>query len=242
MESQTKKKKRNSIKSIKEDDKKEKTKPEKKEKEKKEKKDKDKEDVKDLKDSDKKEKVKKPKKRKSITKENPKKEVNKLEKQFQKMELKEKKKVAKEISDKYKEIQFYLPNPFIIDSAELKQLKKLNKDNCSICQLNYKVNSEVLYMPCLHLYHKVCIIRWLIHNDKCPTCKASYKTEDKEKEKISNNIHIDNEDVDDEDFFKVTEEENAILNLLGIDDLEAYLRGEQDLDFDNDGNYEDIFD
>ena len=237
MESQTKKKKRNSIKSIKKDDKKEKPqneKPEKKEKEKKEKKDKE-----DTKDSEKKIKVKKAKKRNSINKDNPKKEMNKLEKEFQKMELKEKKKLAKEIKDKYKEIQFYLPNPFKIDSAEIKKLTKLNKDNCSICQQNYKVNSEVLYMPCLHLYHKTCIIRWLIHNDKCPTCKASYKTEDKEKVKNNNNIHLDSEDVDDEDYFNITEDELEILNLLGIDNLEAYLKGEQDIY--NDDNSEDFF-
>ena len=104
---------------------------------------------------------------------------------------------------------------------------------------NYKVNSEVLYMPSLHLYHKTCIIRWLIHYDKCPTCKASYKTVDKEKVNNSNNIHIDSEGFDDENYFNTTDEEQAILNLLGIDNLEAYLKGEQD--FDNDYNSDDFF-
>ena len=181
MESQTKKKKRNSIKILNEEDKKEKPQKEKPEKKEKEKEKKEKKDKEDAKDSDKKLKPKKANKIKSITKDDPKKEVSKLEKEFQKMELKEKKKYAKEITDKYKEIQFYLPNPFIINSAEIKKLKQLNKDNCLICQQTYKINSEVLYMPCLHLYHKACIIRWLINNDKCPTCKASYKTEDKKK-------------------------------------------------------------
>jgi len=245
MENKTSKKKR---KSIKENIKIEKTQKEKSEKKEKPKKDKvEKEDKKesdkkesDKKESDKKEKdkIKKEKKRKSIAKENQKKEMTKLEKEFQKMEIKEKKKIAKEIKDKYKEIQFYLPNPFKIDSAEIKKLSKLDKDKCLICQQSFKVNSEVLYMPCLHLYHKTCIVRWLIHNDKCPTCKASYKNEDKKKEKTNNYIDEGSEendsDNDDDNYFGTTEEEDAILNLLGIDSLEAYLKGEQDFDSDED--------
>ena len=118
-------------------------------------------------------------------------------------------------------------------------MEKLDKDKCLICQQTYKTNSEVLYMPCLHLYHKVCIIRWLIHNDKCPTCKVGYKPQDNEKEKEKNDYNnIDNDDEneeeieDDGNLFNITEEEQEILNLLGINNLEDYLFGENDLDSD----------
>ena len=151
------------------------------------------------------------------------------------MEIKEKKKVAKEIRDKYKEIKFYLPHPFKIEAAEIKKLAKLDKDKCLICQQTYKINSEVLYMPCLHLYHKVCIIRWLIHNDKCPTCKVGYKPEDKETDKKKSNSDEEIDDFENEDnLYNITDEENEILKIIGINNLEEYLFGENDLDSDED--------
>ena len=179
-------------------------------------------------------KVKKPAKRKSL-KENKTKELDKLEKEMKKMEIAEKKKIAREIENKYKEIKFYLPNPFKLDSNELKNLTKLSKDNCLICQEKYKINTEVLYMPCLHLYHKECIIRWLINNDKCPTCKSGYKTEN------ANNM-INTSNYRPETFKEyvnshLTDEDRDILKSLGIRDLSQYL--DDDSDYEND--FEDDF-
>ena len=179
-------------------------------------------------------KVKKPAKRKSL-KENKTKEIDKLEKEMKKMEIAEKKKIAREIENKYKEIKFYLPNPFMLDSNELKNLAKLSKDNCLICQEKYKINTEVLYLPCLHLYHKECIIRWLINDDKCPTCKSCYKTENG-----NNMINTSNyRPVSFKEYVnsRLTDEDREILKSLGISDIRQYL--DDDSDFEND--FEDDF-
>ena len=180
-------------------------------------------------------KGKKQSKRKSSMKENNKKSMDKLEKEMKKLEIKEKKKISKEIEDKYKEIKFYLPNPFKLDSNEIKKLTQLSKENCLICQQKYKINSEVLYMPCLHLYHKECIIRWLINNDKCPTCKLGYKDENakiqnENQNEINNNLN---------DYINsiITDEDKEILRSIGIDDLGEYLNNDSDDSDENDFSF-----
>jgi len=41
---------------------------------------------------------------------------------------------------------------------------------CVICLERMVVGEEVIRMPCFHVYHKDCIIRWLDRNHFCPFC------------------------------------------------------------------------
>ena len=52
--------------------------------------------------------------------------------------------------------------------------------------------------PCSHLYHKECIVRWFISNDKCPTCKAEYYLGDDDKDDIFDDDDYYFGDIDDD--------------------------------------------
>ena len=58
--------------------------------------------------------------------------------------------------------------------VKLKKLIKKKKDKCFICQQGFKLNYEVSYLPCAHLFHLECIERWLIDNNNCPECNIKF--------------------------------------------------------------------
>ena len=74
------------------------------------------------------------------------------------------------------------PPPISIDIL----VEKLNKcvvsinplvdpEECCIClQIFSDSNSEVVRLPCSHLYHKKCIQRWFLKNSACPLCKSLF--------------------------------------------------------------------
>lgn len=47
--------------------------------------------------------------------------------------------------------------------------EKKNKE-CAICMIDFELNDETKYLPCLHTYHKSCIDQWLIRSLICPSC------------------------------------------------------------------------
>ena len=80
-------------------------------------------------------------------------------------------KLKKEVNNKYNEIKDFLPEPFYLDEFKLTKLKNSNKDRCSICLENFKDKVQCLYLPCMHLFHSICIMHWLLEHEKCPECK-----------------------------------------------------------------------
>ena len=57
--------------------------------------------------------------------------------------------------------------------SDIKDINKLSDDNkrCCICLEDYKDNDKGIYLPCLHLFHKDCISKWLRRKKFCPFCK-----------------------------------------------------------------------
>lgn len=49
----------------------------------------------------------------------------------------------------------------------------LTKENihCSVCKDEISLSDEVKGLPCLHYYHKYCILRWLAVRNTCPLCR-----------------------------------------------------------------------
>lgn len=92
------------------------------------------------------------------------------------------------IKNKYNDIKQYLPEPIKFDEKQLKKINDSSDDNCIICLDNFKLNDEILYLPCMHLYHKECIIKWFLKEDICPLCRDDYK---KNKSNL-NNYNINN--------------------------------------------------
>ena len=56
-----------------------------------------------------------------------------------------------------------------LDTAKLKDVSKLEDDkkNCIICMEDFKNGDEVIYLPCLHVFHNTCILEWLKRHDDC---------------------------------------------------------------------------
>ena len=98
----------------------------------------------------------------------------------------------REINDKYENIKNDLPEPFYLDDQKLEKLKNSDNDKCLICLEEFKIKNQVLYLPCLHLFHSRCIVRWLLDKNTCPICLANYNGNvEKKEEKQSFNDYLE---------------------------------------------------
>ncbi|EAR87604.1 zinc finger, C3HC4 type (RING finger) protein (macronuclear) [Tetrahymena thermophila SB210] len=52
------------------------------------------------------------------------------------------------------------------------------EDNCPICYIEFKEQDEQKELLCNHIFHSVCIDRWIIKNQKCPMCRKSQDLEE----------------------------------------------------------------
>ena len=66
-----------------------------------------------------------------------------------------------------------------LEPSKLKDVSKLEDDkkNCVICMEDFKIGDEVLFIPCLHVFHKNCIIEWFKDHNDCPVCKFKLTSE-----------------------------------------------------------------
>jgi len=53
-----------------------------------------------------------------------------------------------------------------------KEVDDLRGNPCTICTSDYVANEEVVILPCLHKYHKVCAKLWLQNKAICPLCRT----------------------------------------------------------------------
>ncbi|KAE8720793.1 E3 ubiquitin ligase BIG BROTHER [Hibiscus syriacus] len=49
-------------------------------------------------------------------------------------------------------------------------LRKKSRERCVICQTRYKIGEQQMKLPCKHVYHSECIMKWLSINKVCPVC------------------------------------------------------------------------
>ncbi|XP_075747877.1 E3 ubiquitin-protein ligase ARK2C-like [Rhipicephalus microplus] len=47
-----------------------------------------------------------------------------------------------------------------------------NVEKCTICLSELEDNEEVRRLPCMHLFHIVCVDQWLTTNKRCPICRV----------------------------------------------------------------------
>lgn len=55
---------------------------------------------------------------------------------------------------------------------------------CGICLCEYEEGEEICWssnIECTHLFHKDCIVEWLMRHDDCPCCRCDYLTISREK-------------------------------------------------------------
>ncbi|KAH9627283.1 hypothetical protein KSS87_001870 [Heliosperma pusillum] len=56
--------------------------------------------------------------------------------------------------------------------------QKLDGLACAICKDLLTIGTQVNQLPCLHLYHPVCILPWLRARNTCPLCRYELPTDD----------------------------------------------------------------
>lgn len=67
-----------------------------------------------------------------------------------------------------------------LSTSEIKQLKScrftkrsiINYIDCSICMNLYTSKSMVYELGCKHIFHKSCLITWVIKDRRCPLCRC----------------------------------------------------------------------
>ena len=57
--------------------------------------------------------------------------------------------------------------------TEIENVNKLalDKKKCVICLEDFKNGDKAIFLPCIHLFHKDCIMSWLDSHNNCPICK-----------------------------------------------------------------------
>ncbi len=72
---------------------------------------------------------------------------------------------------------------------------------CPICMESYTDGDDIAWSyneACTHVFHRECIVRWLMKNDDCPMCRASYlaNTDDSCADTNNNPDVVDDNDAD----------------------------------------------
>lgn len=47
------------------------------------------------------------------------------------------------------------------------------RGTCEICMDDFEVGLDASRLPCLHVFHGACIVKWLMINPNCPVCRYS---------------------------------------------------------------------
>ncbi|KAJ0404954.1 hypothetical protein ATCC90586_002713 [Pythium insidiosum] len=68
-------------------------------------------------------------------------------------------------------------------TAACKQTEK--HSDCPICLCEYEEKEQVLPLPCGHLFHKDCGMKWLVEHNVCPTCRYALPTQQDEAAKTA---------------------------------------------------------
>ena len=122
-----------------------------------------------------------------------------------------------------------MPVPFSIDKNQLDKLINSNNEKCLICLEDFIENNQVLYLPCSHLFHSVCILRWLLDNNKCPICNSPFMNY---TSKIDNKLHeLTKDNLSNINKKKKEFELNENFECITIEDIEQqikYIKSKED--------------
>ena len=83
-----------------------------------------------------------------------------------------------------------------LDEFQFKNVRKfVNKDGknlddtCSICLEKFDSIDIIKELPCEHIFHKKCLLKWLNKSDLCPLCKNDLNVElEKQKKELQKKI------------------------------------------------------
>ncbi|XP_022735787.1 uncharacterized protein LOC111289213, partial [Durio zibethinus] len=60
----------------------------------------------------------------------------------------------------------------IVRELEILTLSKDAEDGrCAVCLEGLTFGSKIIRLPCLHIFHRDCIVQWLFKKQECPLCR-----------------------------------------------------------------------
>ena len=82
-------------------------------------------------------------------------------------------------------IETYDPKPIPATISSIEGLEKVRLQHgsdsdgeCIICMQEFETGSEITRMPCSHVYHGDCIVKWLKTSHFCPLCRYPMPCDD----------------------------------------------------------------
>ncbi|KAF3942335.1 hypothetical protein ABW19_dt0207820 [Dactylella cylindrospora] len=70
-----------------------------------------------------------------------------------------------------------------LPKAKVSQAEVDEGSECVVCQDEFKVDEEVVKLPCKHIYHEECVKRWLESHDACPICRTPITPESERRQR-----------------------------------------------------------
>ena len=61
-----------------------------------------------------------------------------------------------------------------IRGIKIERVKENIKEECTICCENFQKNEDILYLPCKHCFHPLCIKEWFNNKKECPLCRKEF--------------------------------------------------------------------
>ncbi|KAB2624580.1 hypothetical protein D8674_016240 [Pyrus ussuriensis x Pyrus communis] len=62
-----------------------------------------------------------------------------------------------------------------------RKIRVRESESCTVCMEQFKGGSTVVYMPCFHVFHGRCIVKWLRKSHYCPVCRFQVLTDSNQK-------------------------------------------------------------
>jgi len=92
-----------------------------------------------------------------------------------------------------------LSSSLLIPAMQSIQLKHISNKTCFICLCEYEETDIICSSPnadCVHIFHRDCIMEWLMRHDECPCCRTDYLEVNNRRKDEMNTDSNDNDPTD----------------------------------------------
>lgn len=70
-----------------------------------------------------------------------------------------------------------------LPKVKVEEQRVIDGEDCAVCKDELIIGEEVVQLPCKHVYHELCVKKWLEVHDTCPVCRRSTTTHEETEKK-----------------------------------------------------------